>query len=255
MMGFGTRELIVSEYRVTGLRPDVIAELIAAIGPLWSEHRQAARWARPRQRTSEAGAKPYIRLHGPAAGYAGQSASWHLSRCADLLVRRDRSTTTRAIGEVRPRMAHRGRTVAADIRLRSLADVITHQGAEGQTAIVDDAEIRVRRPAADRKHRDKSISSKTKQDAGAHARTRPWTATLPHGVSKFERARKPVRSRWPGAWASTVGRRRRRGQLRNQQRSACVYCFTVVTAATVSGAGPDPFLRLRRKEVDASSVI
>lgn len=28
-----------------------------------------------------------------------------------------------------------------------------------------------------------------------------------------------------------------------------------VNAATVSGGGPDPFLRLRRKEVDASSVM
>ncbi len=50
MMGAGARELIVAEYRVTGLSPVVIAELIAEIGPLWHEHHQARRTARLRKR-------------------------------------------------------------------------------------------------------------------------------------------------------------------------------------------------------------
>jgi hypothetical protein len=48
--------LIVAEYRVTGLSPDVIAELIAEVGPLWREQHHARLTARPRQRAVGAGA-------------------------------------------------------------------------------------------------------------------------------------------------------------------------------------------------------
>ncbi|BDM74991.1 hypothetical protein HEK616_84780 (plasmid) [Streptomyces nigrescens] len=76
----------------------------------------------------------------------------------------DRSTITRAIGEVRPLLAQRGCTVARGIRLRTLAEVIEYLGAGG-TGIIDGTEIRVRRPAAGRKDRDKFLSGKTKQNA------------------------------------------------------------------------------------------
>ncbi|WP_331751657.1 transposase (plasmid) [Streptomyces sp. NBC_00015] len=78
----------------------------------------------------------------------------------------DRSTTTaRAIGEVRPLLVQRGCTVAPDVRLRTFAEVIDHLGASGQTGIIDGMQIRVRRPVAGRKGRDKSVSGKTKQNA------------------------------------------------------------------------------------------
>ncbi|MCX5409706.1 transposase [Streptomyces sp. NBC_00335] len=77
----------------------------------------------------------------------------------------DRSTITRAIGEARPLLATRGCTVAAVVRLRSLAEVIDHLGGSGQTGIIDGTEIRVRRPAAGRKDREKFISGKNKQNA------------------------------------------------------------------------------------------
>ncbi|MFJ4153065.1 transposase family protein [Streptomyces galbus] len=76
----------------------------------------------------------------------------------------DRSTITRAIGEVRPLLAERGCTVSSGVRLRTLAQVI-HLGAGGKTGIIDGHEIRVRRPAAGRKDRDRFISGKTKQNA------------------------------------------------------------------------------------------
>ncbi|KQW03338.1 hypothetical protein ASD08_44380 [Streptomyces sp. Root369] len=57
MMGAGARELIVAECRVTGLSPDVIAELIAEVGPLWHEQHQGRLAARPRRRVVGAGAK------------------------------------------------------------------------------------------------------------------------------------------------------------------------------------------------------
>jgi hypothetical protein len=77
----------------------------------------------------------------------------------------DRSTITRAIGEVRPLLAGRGCTVSPGVRLRTLAEVVDHLGASGKTGIVDGTEIRVRRPAAGRKDRDTFISGKSKQNA------------------------------------------------------------------------------------------
>ncbi len=77
----------------------------------------------------------------------------------------DRSTIMRAIGEVRPLLAERGCTVAPDIRLRTLAEVIDHLGASGQTGIIDGTEVRVRRPVVGRKDRKRFISGKNKQNA------------------------------------------------------------------------------------------
>ncbi|MFH9067629.1 hypothetical protein ACH4GM_41545 [Streptomyces coeruleorubidus] len=48
---------------------------------------------------------------------------------------------TRAIGEVRPLLAQRGCTVAPGLRLRTLAEVIDHPEAGGQTAITDGTQI------------------------------------------------------------------------------------------------------------------
>ncbi|MEU3358034.1 transposase family protein [Streptomyces albidoflavus] len=77
----------------------------------------------------------------------------------------DRSTITRAISEIRPLLAERGCTISSGVRLRTLAEVIDHLGASGQTGIIDGTEIRVRRPAAGRKDRDTFISGKNKQNA------------------------------------------------------------------------------------------
>ncbi|MFD4158773.1 transposase family protein [Streptomyces hydrogenans] len=77
----------------------------------------------------------------------------------------DRSTVTRAIGEVRPLLAERGCTIGPGVRLRTLAEDVYHLGAGEQTGIIDGTEIRVRRPAAGRKDRDTFISGKNKQNA------------------------------------------------------------------------------------------
>ncbi|MFD9188181.1 transposase family protein [Streptomyces phaeochromogenes] len=77
----------------------------------------------------------------------------------------DRSTITRTINEVRHLLAERGCTVSPDVRLRTLAEVVDHLGSSGTTGIIDGTEIRVRRPAAGRKDRDKFISGKNKQNA------------------------------------------------------------------------------------------
>ncbi|MGW7241569.1 transposase family protein [Streptomyces sp. NPDC054804] len=76
-----------------------------------------------------------------------------------------RSTVTRAISELRPPLATRGRTVAPGIRLRTFAEVIDRLGASEQTGIIDGTEIRVRRPALGRQDREKFISGKNKRNA------------------------------------------------------------------------------------------
>ena len=53
---------------------------------------------------------------------------------------------------------------ATHLWLRTLADVVDHHGASGTSGIVDGTEIRVRRPAAKRKHCDEFVSGKDKQN-------------------------------------------------------------------------------------------
>ncbi|MFI9082285.1 transposase, partial [Streptomyces sioyaensis] len=57
MVGNATRAGIISDRRITGLSADVIAELVAEIGPLWHERHQTKLVSRPRKRAVGAGAK------------------------------------------------------------------------------------------------------------------------------------------------------------------------------------------------------
>ncbi len=165
VVGSRTRAAIIRNQRITGLAPDVIAELVAEIGPLWHERHQAVLTSRPRRRAVGAGAKHKLvfidRLLATLVHL--RHATTHDVLACWFGV--DRSTITRAIGEVRPLLAERGCTVTPDIRLRTLAEVIDHLGTSGQTGIIDGTEVRVRRPAAGRKDREKFISGKNKQKA------------------------------------------------------------------------------------------
>src|SRR5690348_4555102 len=49
----------------------------------------------------------------------------------------DRSTVTRAIGQIRPLLANRGCALPSGIRLRTLADVVAYAAAEGVTLRLD----------------------------------------------------------------------------------------------------------------------
>ncbi|WP_369032856.1 transposase family protein [Streptomyces adonidis] len=165
MMRTGARGLIVAEYRVTGLSPDVIGELIAEVGLLWHDQHQARLAARPWRRAVEAGAKhKFVFVDRLLATLVNlRHGTTHDVLACWFGV--DRSTITRAIDEVRPLLAQRGCTVAPGVRLCTLAEVIEHLDTEGQTGIIDGTEIRVRHPAAGSKGRDKSVSGKTKQNA------------------------------------------------------------------------------------------
>jgi hypothetical protein len=165
VVGNGTRAAIVSERRITGLSADVIAELVAEVGPLWHERHQARLVSRPRKRAVGAGAKHqlvFIDRLLTTLVHLRHGITHDVLACWFGV---DRSTVTRAIGEVRPLLSERGCTISPGVRLRTLADVVDYLGATGRTGIVDGTEIRVRRPAAGRKDREKFISGKSKQNA------------------------------------------------------------------------------------------
>ncbi|MFK0239187.1 transposase family protein [Streptomyces vinaceus] len=160
MVGNRSRAAIVSDRRITGLSAEVIAELVSEVGPLWHERHQARLESRPRKRAVGAGAKHRLvfvdRLLATLV-HLRHGATHDVLACWFGV---DRSTITRAIGEVRPLLAARGCTITAGVRLRTLA-----RPSSGQTGIIDGTEIRVRRPAAGRKDREKFISGKNKQNA------------------------------------------------------------------------------------------
>ncbi|MFE7595584.1 transposase family protein [Streptomyces sp. NPDC057494] len=165
VVGNGSRAAITSNRRITGQSADVIVELVAEVGPLWHERHQARLESRPRKRAVGGGAKHRLvfidRLLATLV-HLRHGTAHDVPACWFGV---DRSTITRAIGEVRPLLAERGCTVAAGIRPRTLSEVLDHLGASGQTGITDGTEIRVRRPAAGRKDRDKFNSGKNKQNA------------------------------------------------------------------------------------------
>ena len=78
----------------------------------------------------------------------------------------DRSTITRAVGEIRPLLAARGFAVPGEpgLRLRTLADVFAYAAAEGVHLRIDGTEVQVRRPRADRPGRRAFVSGKKKQN-------------------------------------------------------------------------------------------
>ncbi|MGW4949743.1 transposase family protein [Streptomyces parvulus] len=164
VVGNRARAAIIRSQRITRLTPDVIAELVAEIGPLWRERHQRKLAVRPRRRAVGVGAKHKLvfvdrllatRVHLRHSATHDVLASWFGV---------DRSTITRAISEVRPLLADRGCTIRPGQRLRTLAEVIDYLGSDGRTGIIDGTEVRVRRPAAGRKDREKFISGKNKQN-------------------------------------------------------------------------------------------
>lgn len=164
-MGNAARAAIVSDRRITGLSAQVIAELVSEVGPLWHERHQSRLVSRPRKRAVGAGAKHRLvfvdRLLATLV-HLRHGTTHDVLACWFNV---DRSTVTRAISEVRPLLAERGCTISPGVRLKTLAEVVDHLGTSGQTGIVDGTEIRVRRPGAGRKDRDRFISGKSKQNA------------------------------------------------------------------------------------------
>lgn len=107
---------------------------------------------------------------------------------------------------MRALLAMRGCTIAPGVRLRSLAEVVDCLGASGQTGIIDGTEVRVRRPAAGRKDREKFISGKNKQNAvksmvvtDADGRLLFCSPARPASCADITHAR-PADEGWSSSW-------------------------------------------------------
>ncbi|SFT98601.1 Helix-turn-helix of DDE superfamily endonuclease [Geodermatophilus amargosae] len=147
---------------MTGLSREVLAELVAELGPRWQARQDARLADRPRQRAVGAGARHRLvfidRLLATLV-HLRHGVTHDVLACWFGV---SRSTITRAVGEVRPLLAERGCTVEGGIRLRTLADVVAHLGATGQVGLLDATEVRVRRPAAHKAGRARFVSGKAR---------------------------------------------------------------------------------------------
>jgi hypothetical protein len=155
----------------TGISRRRLAKLIAELAEPWTaqqESRLHDRRGRARLRAEGAGPHhdlPFtdriivtlvvLRFQLPHAALA-------------LLHQVDRSTITRAVGEIRPLLAARGFAVPGKpgVRLRTLADVFAYATAEGVELRIDGTEVQVRRPKAGRPGRRAFVSGKKKQNTG-----------------------------------------------------------------------------------------
>jgi hypothetical protein len=152
----------------TGLSQRRLGKLIGELADPWAAREEGRLYARRgRSRRREAGAGPkrelvftdrvivtlvVLRFQLPHAALA-------------VFYGVDRSTITRAVGEVRPLLAARGFAVpGSELRLRSLADVFAYAAAQGVTLRIDGTEVRVRRPRACRPGRRAFISGKMRQN-------------------------------------------------------------------------------------------
>ena len=153
----------------TGIRRRTLGKLIAELAGQWTAAGEARlRERRDHERLRAAGAGPdhdlvftdrvivtlvYLRFQLPHAALAE-------------LYRVDRSTISRAVGEIRPLLAARGFAVPGEpgTRLRTLADVFAYAAARGVTLRLDGTEVQVRRPRAGKPGRRAFVSGKKKQN-------------------------------------------------------------------------------------------
>lgn len=155
----------------TGIPRRRLAKLIAELAVPWTAQQESRLHdRRGRDRLRAAGAGPdhdlpfvdrvivtlvVLRFQLPHAALA-------------LLYKVDRSTITRAVGEIRPLLAARGFAVPGKpgLRLRTLADVFAYAAAESVELRIDGTEVQVRRPKAGRPGRRAFVSGKKKQNTG-----------------------------------------------------------------------------------------
>jgi hypothetical protein len=146
---------------VTGLSREVLAELVAELGPRWQARQDARLADRPRRRAVGAGARYRLvfldRLLATLV-HLRHGVTHDVLGCWFGV---SRPTITRAI-EVRPLLAERGCTMEGGVRLRTGADVVAHPGASGRVGLLGCHRVRMRRPAAGRAGRHRFVSGKAR---------------------------------------------------------------------------------------------
>jgi DDE superfamily endonuclease/Helix-turn-helix of DDE superfamily endonuclease len=153
----------------TGIPRRRLAKLIAELADPWTAQQQSQlRERRGRDRLRAAGAGPEHELAFTDRVIATLVVlRFQLPHAAlALFYAVDRSTITRAVGEIRPLLAARGFAVPGQpgLRLKTLADVFAYAAAEGVQLRIDGTEVQVRRPKAGRPGRRAFVSGKRKQN-------------------------------------------------------------------------------------------
>lgn len=184
---------VFSHPAFTGISRRRLHLLRAELHPAWLAQREGRLHARRggnRRRAAGAGRPPvlrfadrllltlaHLRLGLPHEALAAASAV-------------DRSTVTRAIGQIRPLLAGRGCALPGGIRLRTLADVFAYAAAEGVTLRLDATEIRVRRPRAGR---GRPQGLRVRQAQAEHHHIKTTLAADEHGATLWCGSTRPGR--------------------------------------------------------------
>ncbi len=155
----------------TGIPRRRLAKLVAELADPWTaqqESRLRERRGRDRQRAEGAGPNHDLPFTDRVIATLVVLRFQLPHAALGLLYRVDRSTITRAVGEIRPLLAACGFAVPGTpgLRLRTLADVFAYAAAEGVELRIDGTEVQVRRPKANRPGRRAFVSGKKKQNTG-----------------------------------------------------------------------------------------
>jgi hypothetical protein len=175
----------------TGISRKHLGLLLAELRPAWRaahEGRLHARRGRQRQRAAGAGRRPRLTFADRVLVTLAHLRLGLPHEAIAVAFGVDRSTVTRAIGQIRPLLANRGCALPTGIRLRTLADVFAYAAAEGVTLRLDATEIRVRRPRAGRAGRKAFVSGKLKQNT-----IKTTLAADEHGTTLWCGATRPGR--------------------------------------------------------------
>jgi hypothetical protein len=153
----------------TGISRRHLACLVEELAQLWQagvEGRRHEVRGGPRRRAAGAGARHRLVFADRLVATLIHLRHDLPHSVLGLLFGVDRSTITRAIGEIRVLLAERGCAVPdrPGLRLRTLPDVFAYAQSEGVELRLDATEIQVRRPRASRGGRRAFVSGKKKQN-------------------------------------------------------------------------------------------
>jgi hypothetical protein len=153
----------------TGLQPRRLGRLVADLAGAWmiaEESRLRERRGHERMRAPGAGPDHGLPFTDRVIVTLVPVRFQFPHKALAELCRVDRCTVTRAVREVRPRLAARGFAVPGrpDLRLRTLADVFAYASAHGVELRIDGTEVQVRRPRANKPGRRAFVSGKKKMN-------------------------------------------------------------------------------------------
>ncbi len=110
--GGASHAAIIGDRRITGLSAEMIAELVAELGPLWCERYRARLASRLRMRGVGRGREAPAGVRRSVPGHSRAPPARVIHDASACWFGVDRSTITRAIGQVRPLLAERVCTVS-----------------------------------------------------------------------------------------------------------------------------------------------